>query len=289
MKILMTGATGYLGSKLAHAFLQDGHQVAILKRPTSCLDRLQGIADQIAIFDIDPDNMSAPFLKMEGADVVIHAATCYGRNGESDAEIFQANTLFPLQLLQAATGFKVRAFINTDSALNADVNAYALSKSQFSAWGKKFSDSGLIDFYNIRLEHFYGPADDDSKFVSWLFKQCNQNTPEIELTSGLQQRNFIYIDDVVSAYQQLVNKCMDLDSGWYEAGLGSSEMIRIRDLVEMIHAITGSSSRLMFGKKADRANEVQPACPELAFFNQLGWNCTTNLIAGLKKIKESIK
>ena len=57
-----------------------------------------------------------------------------------------------------------------------------------------FFENGLC--INIGLEHFYGPNDDDSKFVSYIIHNLLNEVEKIDLTKGKQKRYFIYIDDV---------------------------------------------------------------------------------------------
>jgi len=120
VKILLTGATGFLGSHLVHAFLEEGHQVAIIKRSTSNTERIYSVLGDMETFDIDRLAMEAPFLKLGGVDAVIHTATCYGKDGETNSEIYETNTLFPLKLLETAISFNTKTFFNTDTFFNKD-------------------------------------------------------------------------------------------------------------------------------------------------------------------------
>jgi nucleoside-diphosphate-sugar epimerase len=281
-RILLTGATGYLGSHLAHAYTDSGHEVAVFKRSTSQMDRIATIANKLKVFDLDSDGVLAPFEALGHIDAVVHTATCYGRNNESPLEVFKANTQFPLELLEAAVFFKSDSFFNTDTILSEDVNAYALSKKQFSQWGKSYAETGKIRFVNIRLEHIFGPGDDPSKFTTWVIRQCLANVPVIPLTRGEQKRDFIYINDVVSAYLLLLEKVAD-ESKWLEIGLGSGQPVTIKELVEEIHTITHSSSKLDFGALPYRMNEVMASAAEMSFMQTAGWKTEWDLRSGLRE------
>ena len=143
---------------------------------------------------------------MNPSKAVVHTATCYGRNRETPLEVFEANLKFPLDLLEKAALFSTDTFFNTDTILYKYLNGYSLSKHQFVEWGKQYADEHKIKFCNIKLEHMYGPGDDDSKFTTYVINSCLNNVPEVKLTLGEQERDFIYIDDVVSAYQLLLKK-----------------------------------------------------------------------------------
>jgi CDP-paratose synthetase len=157
--LLITGATGYLSSHLVRSLVDAGHRVAILKRANSSLRRLEFYVPRLAMFNVE-DGLDLPFKSLGHVDTVIHAATCYGRAGEKASEVFEANTAFPLRLLETVT------FFNTDTILYKYLNSYSLSKQHFAERGKSFADGGKIVFVNMKLEHKYGVGDDSSKFVT---------------------------------------------------------------------------------------------------------------------------
>ena len=175
-------------------------------------------------------------------------------------------------------------FLNTDTILDKYLNLYALSKNQLLQWGKFFSRHEKIRFGNIRLEHFYGPNDDLSKFSAYVINSCLRNTPELRLTRGEQKRDFIYIDDVVSAYMVLLEKMNSLDSSFVEFDVGSGRSIPIREFVETVHRITASSSHLEFGALPYREGEVMHSEADITRLTALGWQCRYDVEAGLKKL-----
>ena len=69
----------------------------------------------------------------------------------------------PLKLLELCEKYNVKTFINTDTILPKNISGYTLSKYQFYEWLEKFSEK--ITCINIKIEHFYGPGDNKSKFV----------------------------------------------------------------------------------------------------------------------------
>ncbi|GAB0058343.1 CDP-abequose synthase [Candidatus Magnetaquicoccaceae bacterium FCR-1] len=286
MHVLLTGATGYLGSHLAHALVAGGVKVSILKRSTSCLTRLADIQHHLAMFDIDEKGIEAPFRSGGHIDAIIHAATSYGRNGENEFEVFKVNTQFPLDLLQTATCFNTETFFNTDTILHEYLNAYALSKQQFSQWGRIFAESTKIQFVNIRLEHIYGPGDDSSKFTTWMIRQCLNRASRIPLTKGEQMRDFIYIEDVVAAYMLMFKNLTGQKKVWQEVALGSGTPVKIRHFAETVKKLTNSDSELDFGAFPYRNNEIMSSSADISTLNAMGWASKWSLEAGLSKVIE---
>jgi nucleoside-diphosphate-sugar epimerase len=111
MKILLTGATGFLGSHLIPAILAAGHEVAILKRSFSDTRRIKGYLDNVQSFDVDIVPIERPFEECGQFDCVVHTATNYGRQRETATEVFESNLAFPLRLLQTATFFNTATIL----------------------------------------------------------------------------------------------------------------------------------------------------------------------------------
>lgn len=288
MKILLTGASGFLGSALALHWLRAGHQVALLVRPTSQLNRLCGLEASFEIGHCTTDAEVVTFTKWVQPEVVVHTACAYGRRDENSLQLFDANLRLGLIILQALqqVGRPV-SFVNTGSALAPEVSPYALSKHQFAQWGGMLAaqSGGQLRFVNVLLQHMYGPGDDASKFTTHVLHACQRNDPVLKLTAGEQARDFIYIDDVVSAYDALLTQCHQLDA-ILDIEVGSGVAPTIRQFVETAHRLTASRTELLFGALPYRANEAMHCQANLTRMAQLGWTPAFDLNAGLKKTIE---
>jgi nucleoside-diphosphate-sugar epimerase len=135
----------------------------------------------------------------------------------------------------------------------------------------------------------YGPGDDPSKFTTWIVQSCIKNINKIELTPGEQKRDFVYIDDVVSAYNLLVEKCRQSGDGFQEFELGSGKAFSIREYVETAKRLTKADTELAFGSKAYREHELMHSEADIAKLVKLGWKSKYDLNAGLKKMIEGEK
>ena len=290
MKVLVTGATGYLGSNLVRRLVASGHQVLMLTRPSSNLDRIADILPYPSHYVIQGTDLSAPFQDNDKIDAVVHTATCYGRGGKSATEIVEANMVFPLRLLETAAYFHTDIFINTDTFFNTDtitydyLGKYALSKNNFLKWGKLFADEKIIRFINVRIEQIFGPGDSAAKFATQIVRNCLANVPEIKLTPGEQKRDFIYVRDVLDAYEIMLKKTGDCGDFFQQYGLGSGKCVSIREFVESVHRRSGSSSHLFFGGLPYRKNEIMCSVANTDKLRLLGWDCMTSLNDGIDEL-----
>lgn len=281
MRVLITGATGFLGSAVAHACVLAGIEVSAIRRPHSDLTRLDGIVERIAFHDNTEEGIQASLDCPGGCDAVVHAATCYGRQGETWSTLLETNTIFPLRILEKALTLGVGLFINIDTVLDSRINAYALSKRQFADWGRWVSESEKLRFVNVRMEHLYGPGDDPSRFVTHIIRQCLANAESVPLTEGRQMRDFIHINDAAVGIIQLLDAGERLPTGWSEFDLGSGRPVNIRQLVERIHRLADSQAKLCFGDIPYRDNETMESMADITKLAGLGWACRISLDDGL--------
>jgi nucleoside-diphosphate-sugar epimerase len=278
--ILLTGGTGFLGSHLAKRLVYEGFDVIIIKRSTSKLSPLESIINQVRFYDLDSIDIEKIFQE-NVIDIIIHCATNYGRFAVPPTDIIQANLFLPLTILQIAENYPVKTFINTDTILDKRVSYYSLSKKHFLDWLSLFSQKMVC--ISVALEHFYGPFDDRSKFVSKIILDLLHEVDFIDLTLGEQKRDFIYIDDVVEAFMTLVNFSFDVPNNLYRYEIGTGKNIEIREFVQTVKTMTGNKvTRLNFGMLPYRENEIMESHVDISMLSRLGWQPQTSLVEGLK-------
>ena len=113
--ILITGTTGYLGTRLSKRFLDEGYNIIAL-----CLNHreqfLYSDSSKVKIYYLDTDDIQDIF-EENVIDIIIHTATLYGRSNEHLTEMLKANIEFPCSILEMAELYNVKLFINTDTIL----------------------------------------------------------------------------------------------------------------------------------------------------------------------------
>lgn len=254
MNILLTGATGFLGSQIVERLLQRGDAIACLVRNTEKLGRLEGLKAKVELIPIQQLETGIAAFK---ADSVVHTACAYARENNSFQDVLNANLLFPLQVLEEVKKYAKIRWINTDTCLPADVNEYALSKKQFSQWGRFYAEEKNVQFINLQLEHFYGTNAPDSHFLVWVIDKLRKNE-ELKLTAGMQRRDFIFIGDVLRVYDRVLD--CSFSEPYLDIPVGTGEAPSIREIVEYLKECTHSNSRLDFGAVPMRKNEPSSHC-----------------------------
>jgi len=279
--ILLTGSTGFLGSHLLAKLVENNDTITCLKRRSSNLWRVKNLASKATWVDVESTDLHQLIVEND-IDYIIHCATDYGRKQINPIETIEANLVLPLRLLHASSGTNVSAFINTDTILDKRINHYSLSKSQFVEWLRFYSNDYVV--INLAIEHFYGFNDDVSKFASFVINELINNEKKgIDLTEGLQKRDFIHINDVTEAFLVLIKNIKSLKKNFYHFEVGSNELISIRDFVNLVKKLcNNTNTKLNFGALPYRENEVVSANVDTSFLKSLGWETKFTLEEGLK-------
>ena len=279
-KLLITGASGYLGSRITKQLLNLGYSIIAVTPNENDVPEAHKNLTVCPLDQITPQQIFAKY-EIEG---VFHFATCYGRSGQTADQIAQVNLLLPLTLLSQAVKQGSKFFINTDTILQPNINPYSLTKRQFAQWLEFYADK--IKAVNMRLDHFYGPHDHPVKFIAWLIKNFKENIDHIDLTEGAQTRDFIYIDDVISAYLCVFKSLDKLSMGKFNNfEVGSGVKTSIKDMVLMLQKLMNKQNvKLNFGAVPYRKNEVLDYTVDISALQSLGWFPKITLQKGLQDI-----
>lgn len=284
--ILLTGATGYLGGYLSENFLNKGFKIIALALNKNEQYKFQ---DNILtkVYYLDKTTVKEIF-DNENVDVVIHTATLYGRRQEHLTSMEKVNVEFPLEVLNEAINHNVKIFVNTSTILNKNINPYTLTKNHFEDWLSLYSDK--IKCINLKLDHFYGPNDKPIKFIAWIIQELKNNVEKIDLTEGTQTRDFIYIDDVVSAFDIVIEKEKNIPNGKLNTfEVGTNNKTTIKEMVTTIKEKLGNTkTKLNFGAIPYRKNEVLDYQVDTTGLHQLGWKPEyLSVRKGIQKLLEA--
>lgn len=289
--LLLTGATGFLGSHLLRGLIKKtDYNIVVLKRSFSNADRIIDFMDakRVKFYDVDCFDVETVF-KEQNIQTIIHCATNYGRTQNSCCSVLETNLMFPIKLLDLSVQYGIKNFINTDSYFNKENMAYsyllnyALSKKSLLLWLKYFSKR--IKVVNMVLEHIYGENDNKDKFVcQMLDKIAFEKVSAIDLTFGDQKRDFIYVDDVVSAYIKVLEYMNSHSFRYKSFDIGTGVAVSLKDFVTEIKLISQSDTVLNFGALPYREDEIMCSRADIIDLSDLGWKPEYDYVKGLEKI-----
>jgi nucleoside-diphosphate-sugar epimerase len=260
MKILISGATGFIGSHLIPLLLNGGHNVSITKRRESQFKNLDSIRDKINVINSDTyHDINLGIMNFE-PDVIIHLATFYINKHDSGniASLIDSNVTFGTYLLEAMKENGIKKILNTATRWQhignkrySPANLYAATKEAFKDIMVYYEKMG-IRHKTIELSDTFGYDDTRKKIMDILLSACKKNEL-VELTPGEQVLDLLHIDDVC----QFIVSNIGIDTFFDNKTISlSGTVVKLRDLGTMIEKICGKKNLLGWGLKPYRDNEI---------------------------------
>jgi len=259
MKILVTGAEGFIGSHLVEALVKKGYKVKafILYNSNNSIGWLEQcdeeIKDNFEVIFGDVRDLNGLSASIKGCDFIIHLAALISIPFSyiSPQSYVETNVTGTLNILNVVKNFEVKKMIHTStsevygSAIKVPISeAHPLQpQSPYSA-SKIAADQLSLSFYNsfntpvtiLRPFNTYGPRQSTRAIIPTIITQILNGSKEINLGSLSPSRDFNYINDTVNGFL----KCLEAkNTDGKVINLGSNFEISIADLVELIMEITG--------------------------------------------------
>lgn len=247
MKILLTGATGFIGQHLVSALAKKYGQSSILALTSGSMKS----ANFVKYDSINHFNLSADYF--DDITHVIHAGAFIPKNTVESNRISSCfeNIEFTNELV--SFDFKsVSRFINlstidiyapTNQTLSevsplGPISLYGSSKLYCEEIAKKFAQQKNADYINLRIGHVYGPGEEKyKKILPITIKNIIEGKPLEIWGDGSDLRSFIFIDDVVVA----IIASIDSSEKNIDVNVVSGASISIQDLVKSVVEISGKS------------------------------------------------
>jgi len=282
-KILVIGAYGFLGKHITNYFFKKGHKLFLVVKSTSYIPVEISNLNLPVFYSDRPDLLDQiDNLKF---DVVLNASVDYGKNNNKK-EVWECNVNLPLRILKKVGNEKL-LFVHFDTFFRKFsefkyLPLYTSSKREFSQKLKLFSNCKTV---GLQLEHLYGENDSPTKFISTIIDSLKSNKDKIQLTSGEQKRDFIYVGDLLVLMDKLVLVRENLALKNYLFEIGTGESISIKNFVVEIKHQLKSTSRLAFGALPMRENEIMESKADLKKLNNiLSWRPKVNFKQGISRL-----
>ena len=262
MNILVTGATGFIGTNLTQE-LKKQHNLYIL-------GQFEGDPEKLGLPGIImTDNIQrlADYIREYKIEGVIHLASLYltTHTPEQIKELVTSNVYFGTAVLEASSlAGCVKWFLNTGSIWQNfntkgmeynPVNLYAATKQAFIDMAKYYCDVFDIKFCTLKLCDTYGPNDTRRKLFK-LFKDYSESGEILKMSPGEQLIDLIYISDIIAGFTHLAELLASNTKLANEYVLTSGRQIPLKELAQLFCKISGRKLNIEWGGRPYREREV---------------------------------
>lgn len=265
-KLLVTGATGFVGSHLIKKLIALGFETHIIARKNSNLDECKALEKNvhIHIYDQSIDSMIR-ILKDASPDIVVHLASLFlAEHYENDVdELIKSNILFGTHLLEGVRKAEIKYLINTGTNWQnycsneyVPVNLYAATKEAFECIAKYYTQVTSLRMITLKLYDTYGPKDKRQKVMS-LFGRIAKTGEILDMSPGNQLLGLVHIDDVVDAYLEAINliksKAEHDQETYY---VSPNEFYSLKEVANTYETEAKVQLNINWGKRQYRTREV---------------------------------
>jgi dTDP-glucose 4,6-dehydratase len=307
MRILITGAAGFLGSHLCDRLLAEGHEVIGLDNfvtgNSENIAHLMG-HEKFSFFKHDVSNYIFIPDKM---DAVLHFASPASPNPQSPSGYFnlpiqtmKAGALGTHNCLGLARANKARFLLASTSEIYGDPlvhpqtenypgNVDPVGPRAVYDEAKRFAESLTMAYHRahdvdtriVRIFNTYGPRMDleDGRALPNLLKQALMGQPLTVYGDGSQTRSFCYVDDLIDGIIRLL-----LSEEHLPVNIGNQDEMTILQFAETINQIVGNQAGIVFVKDARSVRDPQQRQPDITRAREiLGWEPKISLDEGIHK------
>ncbi len=264
MKLLITGATGFIAQELVRR-LQNSYEIITLVRETSDTTTLETMKCEIIKLH-DHKEIINIFSHNTFTGVIHVASNVVVEHNNTDIEpLINSNITFGTYLLEACKQTKVKWFINTgtfwQNYQNEDynpVNLYAATKEAFETVAKYYTQTSELIFTTIKLNDTFGPNDTRAKIFN-LWDNIAKSGETLAMSQGEQFIDISYIDDVIESYALLITHLNSDNATTFRDKtfvVSNKEILTLKELSTLFEESTQSKLNIDWGGRAYRQREV---------------------------------
>lgn len=263
--VLITGGAGFIGSSIAHALVPLGAHVTVVDAMLPLYGgneyNLEGIREQVKFVKGDIRDMELMRQLVAGQDVVYSLAAQVSYIDSKDQPFLDLdiNGKGHLTLLEALRAVNPQATVLfsssrlvygrvltvpvTESHPTDPLSLYGIHKLLAEKYYRYYADTFGLRTMSVRIPNPYGPRQQmkHSKYsiVGWFVRQAMEDKTITIFGDGSQERDYLYIDDIVSAFLELTAA----GSGGEVYNIGTHERVRFVDMVDAVLREVGRGSK----------------------------------------------
>jgi nucleoside-diphosphate-sugar epimerase len=269
-RALVTGATGFIGSRLVQSLVRDGVETAIVARPSSSFDQLGAAANQVELLRHDGSTgQLGGFIKTFSPEIVFHlAANFIGVHNSDDViPLVADNVAFTAQLCEAMVAGEVRCLVAAGTVwqhaksppgdpVPTPNSLYAATKQAAEDIIAYYAQTGALSSMALKIYDSYGPGDPRPKLLNALAAKSAAGET-LEATSGRQQLHLVHVDDIIAAFRHAGDMLTAGQADGHQSyTLPSADAVDLRSLVATWQEVTGRTVNVAWGARPDRPGEI---------------------------------
>jgi CDP-glucose 4,6-dehydratase len=314
MRALVSGAHGFVGSHLARALVELGDAVRVLDRPAprfadvggerlSGLDLL-GIREEVELFEADLRDADTVAAAVDAVDAVFHLAaqTIVGVARSSPLETFEVNVRGAWNVFEACRMHDVErvVFASSDKAYGASPELpyredfplraaypYDASKAAADTIARSYANAYDLPLAVTRFANVYGGGDlNFSRLIPETVVAVLDGRQPVIRSDGSPERDFLHVDDAVSAYLAIAGALGDGAAG-QAFNAGGERPHSVREVVELVVAAAGTGIEPDFQGDGSPEGEIDRQFVDSSKLRELtGWRPRVGLDHGLRRTLE---
>ncbi|MCX8131270.1 MAG: NAD-dependent epimerase/dehydratase family protein [Clostridia bacterium] len=308
-KYLVTGGAGFIGSNIVERLLNDGHKVRVVDNlSTGKFENIREFINDIEFICGDISDYKTAQKAVTGVDYIMHHAALPSvvLSIEDPVSVNESIVTATLNLFKASVESKTvkrivqavsaAAYGNSSGVPNKEdmlpdpISPYAVAKLTQEYYGKAFFNVYGLEVFSLRYFNVFGPKQDPKSFYSGVISiftsQMLNGIQPVIFGDGLTTRDFVYIDNIVEA-NLLACKCKW--PGKPEIiNIGCGESITLKELVEMLNKILGTSFSVKYEK--ERIGDVRFSAADISNAGKiLGYMPKVKVYEGLQNLVQWMK
>jgi nucleoside-diphosphate-sugar epimerase len=289
LRILLTGATGFIGSRAATALLAAGHDVHALVRgahatlPAGVAVERADLMDVGAVRDVVErlrPEACVPLAWYAVPGKYLHARENLDHLSASLSLIDALRVAGCRRIVTAGTCFEYQTDLGYLSEASPTAPRFLYSAAKHALYEVTREACRLAGSSHAHLRFFYqyGPGEADARLVPSVLRTLLRGE-EARVTAGEQVRDFLHVDDVASAIRVVTESTVE-----GAVNVGSGVPITVRALVEAIAQACGRPDLVRFGALPYREGDPPFVCADVTKLKGLGWAPSIPLHRGLDEM-----